>query len=490
MTRRLWIFLLCVCAAWNAKAVDAVFNYAVFYDFHTTDGKVIDAQLEMYWQINPSSLHYKKNEHGLLISHVQTDVAYKNADGKVLHEEHYTLNTTPVEPARGLSQQIMDFQKAMLPYGRTYIEVKLTEPAFPQNVFVYHDSTEIEAPQNAPLYSTIQLLDTVLHNNQESPFLKNNRQQIPISANFFDENRKVLHFYTELYQIGTTDTSQRPLIQHIYISKKPVDGNNINGLIRKDTVTNPAYLSILDSFKLSTLPTGNYYLNTVLFSSKKEILASKSTFFQLINKEPEDLSAAATAANDSATPLTYINLNKTFVGRYNLPQLKAILKMLLPVSDAAEVRTINDFLKRPDENYIRYYIYNYFSRDNQKNPEKAWDAFADRIREVNKMFGVSNKPGYETDRGYMYLKYGKPNDMVSVPNEPGALPYEIWQYYAVGHQNQPGIILFYQPPSALNDYKLLHSTINGELKNGNWRSILFSNGSSNNSRADQYLNGK
>jgi hypothetical protein len=36
--------------------------------------------------------------------------------------------------------------------------------------------------------------------------------------------------------------------------------------------------------------------------------------------------------------------------------------------------------------------------------------------------------------------------------------------------------------------KLLHSTLNGELKNPNWRSLLFINGSSStNSRAEQYI---
>lgn len=488
MTRRLWILLLCVSAAWNVKAVDAVFNYAVFYDFHSTDGKVTGAQMEVYWQINPSSLHYKKNEQGLLTSQVQTDITFRNTDGKVLHEEHYMLNTTPVAPANGLSQRIMDFQRAALPYGKTYLEVKLAEPAFPQNVFVYNDSTEIETPKNTPLYSTLQLLDTVVHNNQQSPFLKNNRQQIPISTNFFDESRKVLHYYTELYQIGTTDLSQRPLVQRVYISKKAGgEGIALNGLIKNDTITNPVYMAVLDSFKMSTLPTGNYYLNVVLFSSTKEILASKAAFFQLINKIPEEIKETP---EDSTKPLTYINLNKTFVAKYNLPQLKAILKMMLPVSDADETRTINNFLKRPDENYIRYYIYNYFARDNQKDPEKPWNAYADRIREVNKLFGTGTKPGYETDRGYMYLKYGKPNDIIAVPSEPGALPYEIWQYYAIGHQNKEGLLLFYQPASAINDYKLLHSTITGEIKNGQWRSVLFSNGSGENSRADQYLNGK
>jgi len=490
MTRRLWIFLLCVSVTWSAKAVDAVFNYAVFYDFHTTDGKVINAQMELYWQINPKSLHYKKNEQGLLISQVQTDVAFKGADGKVVHEEHYMLNTTPVLPANGLSQRIMDFQKAVLPYGKIYVEVKLTEPAFPQNVFVYNDSAEIDAPQDAPLYSTLQLLDTVVHNNQQSPFLKNNRQQIPISTNFYDESRKLMYFYAELYQLGVVDTSQRPIVQHFYISKKSLDGTALNGLQKKDTITSPAFISRLDSFKLSNLPTGNYYLNAVIFSAGKEILASKSTFFQLINKNPEEPKPDSSSA-DTAKELTYVNLTKTFVGKYNLPQLKSILRMLLPISDPSDQRTINDFLKRPDENYIRYYIYNYFARDNQKNPEKPWEAYAERVREVNRLFGISNKPGYETDRGYMYLKYGKPDDIVTVPNEPGALPYEIWQYYAVGRTNQPGVFLFYQPASSMNEFKLLYSTVNGEMKNSQWRSLLFSGGASNNnSRVEQYLNGK
>ena len=54
--------------------------------------------------------------------------------------------------------------------------------------------------------------------------------------------------------------------------------------------------------------------------------------------------------------------------------------------------------------------------------------------------------GFETDRGYTYLKYGPPADIVTVEDEPSAPPYEIWVYYDFPMTSQSNVkFLFYNP---------------------------------------------
>jgi len=207
--------------------------------------------------------------------------------------------------------------------------------------------------------------------------------------------------------------------------------------------------------------------------------------------------AAAAVADTGMESVTVLNLSKTFLAKYDLAHIRAILKMLLPYSDALATNTINGFLKKPDEMYMRYYIYNFFANINKKQPSQAWKDFSVKITEVNKLYNTHNTPGYETDRGIIYLRYGPPSDVITVENEPGTQPYEIWQYNTLTemiHKDIPdAYFLFYQPNQMMHDYKLLHSTVDGEIQNKNWRGSLYTSdgsGDHSNTRAEQYIGDK
>jgi len=84
--------------------------------------------------------------------------------------------------------------------------------------------------------------------------------------------------------------------------------------------------------------------------------------------------------------------------------------------------------------------------------------------------------GFESDRGYIFLKYGKPNNIVSVEDEPTAPPYEIWIYNYLEETKQTDVkFLFYNKTLAANDMQLLHSTVRGEYSNPRWELELYGN---------------
>jgi len=90
--------------------------------------------------------------------------------------------------------------------------------------------------------------------------------------------------------------------------------------------------------------------------------------------------------------------------------------------------------------------------------------------EYNSGFGY----GFETDRGHVYLKYGKPDEVIFEENEPSAPPYEIWFYTTFPATHQANVrFLFYNPTLAHNAFTLLHSTANGEVNNDLWEVQLY-----------------
>src|SRR2546425_12743048 len=51
--------------------------------------------------------------------------------------------------------------------------------------------------------------------------------------------------------------------------------------------------------------------------------------------------------------------------------------------------------------------------------------------EANRRFregGAAEIPGWRTDRGRIFIKYGPPQEMMQRPQAGNTLPYEVWKY--------------------------------------------------------------
>jgi len=62
---------------------------------------------------------------------------------------------------------------------------------------------------------------------------------------------------------------------------------------------------------------------------------------------------------------------------------------------------------------------------------EAMTSYYGRVATVNRMFregGAAEIPGWRTDRGRIYLKYGPPSAVLNRPRPPSANPYEVWRY--------------------------------------------------------------
>lgn len=483
-----WIGTCCFCllVSFRLQALEAVVSHAVFYV--QEPGKTGKPYVEMYWQINPASIHFAHMPDSQWQSRIQTDIIFSNDTGK-LTEAHFILQSIP-KPTfeEAVVQNIIDLHRYALPPGNIKVEVHFSETIIPGNELTYTDSFTIPEPLEKPYYSDIQLLDTAYTSTVNNSFRKNDQQQLPLGTGFLDDNRHLLHLYTELYLSSQVPQNQLPLRQRIFISKKMLE-TPVFKLQHIDTIQPATVLPFIGQFNIEPLPSGNYYLNAILENKNGEAIAKKAVFFQRSNKNPVSLakSATDTSTGGGMQAVNMFDLSTTFVGKYEFAQIRAILKMLLPISTPTEATNIKGFLNKPEETYMRYFIYNFWKTRNDKNPQKAWDDYTAKVKEVNKLFGAGTVRGYETQRGYIYLKYGKPNERVVVENEQGSLPYEIWQYNSTAHQGSAGIFLFYRPENMIVDMTLLHSTVTGEVRNTAWRGLLYTNGSNPDARAEQYM---
>lgn len=488
----------------RASGIDASANFSIFYQHSAPIHSGYTPNIEIYWQVNPAKLHFATTPQKMIVARIKTDIIIYDDKG-IFKEDHFILQTPPKATVALLAElNIIELRRYSLSYGKYKMSLRLTDLNDTLSVFNYLDSTSISTDTTKPFFSHIQLLDTIIQSKANTQFNKKGTQYIPLCANFLDDHMRRLYYYVELNNLNNVPTDRYPVFSRIRISKKLTEGFSPEYTIT-DTISSPSDTGLHGRFYLGKLTSGNYYVTASLDDKLGYNLATQNLFFQRLNLNPdkEEVKKAPTKEifkDSTMENITVLDLEKTFLAKYTLPQIKSMLKMLLPLSDPMQASTINNFLKKPDEMYMRYYIYNYYLALNPKDPAKAWKEYSELIMSVNKRFTESGTAGYETDRGMIYLRYGKPSDIITVSGETGSLPYEIWQYNTLTQFSNKkelpnALFLFYKPAQMMSSYRLLHSTVPGEVVNLSWRMFLYvttnsstsSGGNSSNSRAEQFF---
>lgn len=85
---------------------------------------------------------------------------------------------------------------------------------------------------------------------------------------------------------------------------------------------------------------------------------------------------------------------------------------------------------------------------------------------ANAHFG-GHVPGWMTDRGRVYIVYGPPKEVERSTSNPAVRDYEIWTYAQEGER-----IFVFVDERGYGDFKLVHSTMRGEIENPAWQDLL------------------
>jgi len=101
---------------------------------------------------------------------------------------------------------------------------------------------------------------------------------------------------------------------------------------------------------------------------------------------------------------------------------------------------------------------------------EAMDSFYGRVATVNRMFregGAAEIPGWRTDRGRIYLRYGAPDAVLSRPQPASANPYEVWRY----DQRRELKFVFFDL-TRFGNYSLIWTNDRFESSRLDWRLLL------------------
>jgi len=218
---------------------------------------------------------------------------------------------------------------------------------------------------------------------------------------------------------------------------------------------------------LDEVISGNYEARVELYDANKQLLSTSSTTVSRSNKAYDK--QYWESYNESV-------LSPSFVDSVETEDLRYDLLSLIPVAKEPLLSMLGTVIDLRNEAAQRQFLFRYWKEHSPQYPDVAYRSYRKVADLVHEMYDNNVGFGFQTDRGHLFLKYGKPNKIISIDTEPDAPPYEIWYYSKIegGTSRQTDVrFIFYNPSLAANDYQLLHSTCIGERNNPAWEVELY-----------------
>ncbi len=293
--------------------------------------------------------------------------------------------------------------------------------------------------------------------DHDAPFNKNGLSIFPKVDQLFDEQINQLFYYLEMYAVTDTTSKTGNYTWHAYIrdanTPDPIEDIQIHfGRVE------PPLDFIAGSFDLHNLSSGSYAFHIEVIDETNVMIADQShKFFRynpLIVLPSENSETEGTIYEESIYAFMpsdqidhELNLIQQITTHQELNRIKQakseeqrrrLLKELWDVRDLTPQTQINEFR----EDYIALVEY------------------------ANEHFSFQRIEGWQSDRGRILLKYGRPTEKERYPYERGHHPYEIWRYNRIPDEGESEFI--FADTSGFGEFKLLHSSVTGERKLHDW----------------------
>jgi GWxTD domain-containing protein len=393
---------------------------------------------------------------------VEVGVFFKQK-GQVVQFDKYAMNSPKsLDPLN-----FEDLRRYALAEGLYDIEVSLKDLHKVENAITYKSTIIVDYPDDMLRQSDIQLLSYVRADstqNAQNTHIKNGYYMEVLPFAFYDRSYPNLTFYNEIYNAdkGIGDD----FMVSYAVCKLFATPNDKPLMIAHKRKKAAPYIVNLLQLDISQLESGNYRLVVSVRNRANELLSEKEVMFQRSNPNLEI----------KADTVSTETLNNEFVGQMAEKDLVYSLKSILMKVPDADVAVLNEMMKSKDLMAQRRYIFTYYSKISPNLPEQAHDEYQMIVKAVDRMYNNGFGYGFETDRGRIYLRYGRPDDIVTVENEADAPPYEIWVYNKLELTQQTNVkFLFFNPSLIQNGFRLLHSNCRNELRNPRWKADLYKN---------------
>lgn len=408
----------------------------VFFDsnrFLTDTGDII---FEITYKVFHKDLLFQEYQ-GQMISQLDVELSIATAEDEVLYNKPFS-NRIIVESAEStINPEIFFIDKIVVEVTPGIYKFRIdVRDRFSGEKIVWEKTLEEILPAQTQL-SDVELTSFQQANTSDR-FINFKRDNIIFLVNpnhlFNPEEQPELGYYFELYLPDTLKG------EHLQEDLKIISQNDSVYYEQLQEFTPDSSKKIFyDTISIDNWKPGTYQLVVNIKDEKDSILAS--------TKE-----------------MLYIAPPKPTLTEEDVEEEYKYAKYFMSSSE-------RNFFNSLEDNESKMNFLNRFWRANDPNPKTEKSEFREeiikRVNYANEHFSHF-KDGLETDRGRIYIRYGKPEEIIERGFDFRARPYIIWKYYQGGKR-----VYIFVDFSGQGDYQLVYSQNDSrETTDPNWRDYL------------------
>ncbi|MBC7188588.1 MAG: GWxTD domain-containing protein [Calditrichaeota bacterium] len=281
--------------------------------------------------------------------------------------------------------------------------------------------------------SEVELAGSIERAVADNPFVKSGFQVLPNPSRIYGLDSPFLYFYCELYNLVA---GQSCLRQWSVVDDQ---GNPVHAGQRSMRPRAPTAVWA-EKINLLGVASGRYVLRLAVTDSASGATVQRETPFWFSNpavvSSPRQLDEQQAA--QARAQLTYL------------------------VSDQ-ELRLFDQLDAQAKARYVASF-WAQFSPQFRLEHLRRFDA-------ANRLFGSPTTPGWQSDRGRVYIMYGPPDEVEREPASVDTRAYEIWIYENLKSQGRVEFV--FCDYGLYGNYRLVHCTLKSgerlEIYNPDWR---------------------
>ncbi len=452
--------LACLLMSSSLLSLDYFHSYSLFHSMEAGD------YIETYLKIPGNNLKTVSAGGGKYKSVVNVSITFKK-EGEIVQFDKYSLSSPELESAESVFQMV-DLKRYSLSPGLYYMELLLSDANDPDNKANYKERFTIEEfDEEIIKVSPIVLLEKISDSVEENMFTKNGMDMVPYVYPYYPNNFTELNFYAEIYNTNYLLHDQDYLLKYMLVdlsNDKPVE--NMAGFLKQSSAEINTVMAKMD---MSELESGNYSLLIEVRNKLNDLLAQSEITIMRNNKRK----------SEQLANLHLVDLSESFAEELTTEEVEYYLASVVPLAGQDEERYIENMIAMGDDEVMRKFLFNFFVTRSEYFPERLFEEHKFAVKFVENKYATPISPGFETSRGYAFIRHGKPSFVNRSELDAGTFPYEIWYYDVMDNGEHNVQFVFLGRDAAANDYELIHTSYSEGLKNPNWRERI-SRGPGNN----------
>ena len=416
--------------------------------------------LEVYYSIPRFQLQFiEEGNQFEAIFMIKTEI-YKN-DSLAIADSIINITTVDSLSQVTKSQNLLNLTGFAIQEGDYKIEVSLKDMTSKRIGRQSLDLRILPYREAELSISDIQLSSSInLNKEQPDKFTKNHYRIIPNPGRMYGLETPMLYFYAEVYNLDNQVGDKQYRVKS---SIHNANGDEIRTLQEKVKEKPGASSVEVVGFNIVSLKSNTYVLQLEvedLATGSKTKRTKKFFVYREGDYQPNMLANQFNkdALLNSFEYKFYDELNESEINTEFLTAKYLATKEEVSIYDGLDLQGKRVFMKSF-----------WFARDQDLSTlqNEFRQQYLNNLNYVNSYFG-SGKPGWKSERGRVYLLYGKPDEVERHPSTLENKGYEVWNYFQI----QGGIFFVFVDNRGFGEYIMVHSTARNELHDFDWQRWL------------------